>query len=474
MRKHLFMVLLVFFLPQCTPKPTAISVDQPVAVAEDKFAQGETPPSLPAMLARVSPAVVNISVRGTRRAAQNPLFEDPLFRRFFGLPEDSNPRTTPVERFQAAGSGVITDANRGYIITNSHVVENADKIQVTLTDRRQLDAALIASDKETDVAVLKITADRLTSLQLGISRELRVGEYVVAIGNPFGVGQAATFGIVSAVGRTGLGIEGYEDFIQTDASINPGNSGGALVDMAGRLVGINAAIISRSGGNVGVGFAIPVDMVKSVADQLIAQGKVSRGALGVTVQDFTPSLAQAMGLAANPRALISQVLPRSAAVRAGLLEGDVITKLNGAPVSGSSQLRNAVAHTKPGTTVVLTLFREGKERSLTAVLDEQAITTAETSAKETPEKTPLSGMTLSAIPRDDPQYGKVEGAYVADVDGESPAAEAGIRQGDVITSVNRTPVKTPADLARNLRIGTNGPVLLQIRRGDASLFLALG
>jgi Do/DeqQ family serine protease len=340
------------------------------------------------MLARVSPAVVNISVQGTVQAAQDPLFQDPLFRRFFGLPDNPNPENTPTERFQAVGSGVIFDAERGYVITNNHVVNRADKILITLKDRRQLTAKLVAADPQTDVAVLKVEGDHLISMPLGDSKRLQVGDYVVAIGNPFGVGQAATFGIVSAVGRTGLGIESYEDFIQTDASINPGNSGGALVDMAGRLVGMNAAIISRGGGNVGVGFAIPIDLVRIVAEQLIAKGKVSRGALGVAIQDLTPALAQAMGVNLAGGALVSQVVPQSAAAKAGIEQGDIITAMDGEPVASSSQLRNTVGQKQPGTAVRLSVLHQGKERTVTTTLDPLAAT-ASAAPAGTREETPL-------------------------------------------------------------------------------------
>jgi Do/DeqQ family serine protease len=358
-----------------------------VRVAADTPSSAAAPPTLAPMLARVSPAVVNISVQGTVQAAQNPLFQDPFFRRFFDLPEKQAPQNTPTERFQAVGSGVIFDAEHGYVITNNHVVDRADKILITLKDRRQLDAKLVAADPQTDVAVLKVEGDHLTSLPLGDSKRLQVGDYVVAIGNPFGVGQAATFGIVSAVGRTGLGIESYEDFIQTDASINPGNSGGALVDLSGRLVGMNAAIISRGGGNVGVGFAIPIDLVKTIADQLITKGKVSRGALGVTIQDLTPALAQAMGVNLAGGALVSQVSPQSAAAKAGIEQGDVITALDGETVASSSQLRNAVGQKQPGTAVRLSLLHQGKERTVTATLDPLAAT-ASTAPARTRGETP--------------------------------------------------------------------------------------
>jgi Do/DeqQ family serine protease len=435
-------------------------------------ATGAAPPSLAPMLARVSPAVVNVSVQGTMAVADNPILKDPLFREFFGVPENAPP---PQQRFQAAGSGVIYDAALGYVLTNNHVVEHATKILVTLTDRRQLDAKLIASDPQSDIAILKIVADRLTSLPLGVSKQLQVGDYVVAIGNPFGVGQTATFGIVSALGRTGLGIERYEDFIQTDASINPGNSGGALVDIEGRLIGMNSAILSRGGGNVGIGFAVPVDMIKSVASQLITYGKVSRGSLGVTIQDLTPALAQAMGIAVSAGAVVTLVMAESAAAKAGLQEGDVIVALDGEPVTGSSQLRNAVGQSKPGVSVRLTLLRDGRERIVPVTLDAQAPATAQEAPARTRESSSLSGLTLAPIPRENPLFGKLRGVFITQVDPGSAAEEAGLREGDIVVSAGRVPVSTPAELARILRDQKKGmPLLLQIRRGEASLFTALG
>ena len=342
-----FAVALAFWMVGCHRPDAATTTPSNTqqSSATNGALAGSTGPALPTlapMLANISPAVVTISVQGTVQVEQNRLFQDPLFRRFFGVPEDQNPESAPTERFRAMGSGVILDAANGYVVTNSHVVDRADKILVTLKDRRQVTATLVGADTQTDVAVLKIAADHLASIPIGSSKGLQVGDYVVAIGNPFGIGQTATFGIVSALGRAGLGIEGYEDFIQTDASINPGNSGGALVDTAGRLVGINTAIVSRSGGNVGVGFAIPIDLVKTIADQLIAHGSISRGELGVVIQDVTPALAQAMGLKNPVGALVSQVVPNSAAAKAGIEEGDVITVLNGEPVTDSRKLRNAI------------------------------------------------------------------------------------------------------------------------------------
>ncbi|HTT83275.1 MAG TPA: Do family serine endopeptidase [Rhizomicrobium sp.] len=322
-------------------------------------------PTLAPMLAKVSPAVVNISVHGTVEVAQNnPLYQDPFFRQFFGLQDQ--PET---ERFLAVGSGVIVDAARGFVVTNYHVVKNAQQIQVTLKDRRQRNATLVGADPQTDIAVLRIDAANLKGIPLGTSKDLRVGDYVVAIGDPFGIGQTATFGIVSALGRTGLGIENYEDFIQTDASINPGNSGGALVNMAGQLIGMNTAILSQSGGNVGVGFAIPVDMVRTIARELIMSGKISRGALGVTIQDLTPTLARALGTKISSGALVAQVEPNSPAEKAGIERGDIITGMNNMAIANGNDLRNAVGEESPGTVVRLTLLRHGKQQNVSVELE---------------------------------------------------------------------------------------------------------
>ncbi len=312
-------------------------------------------PTLAPLLKDVTPAVVNIATKG--HEAVNPLYNDPLFRRFYNIPEGAEKRET-----QAAGSGVIIDAKAGYVVTNSHVIERAEEIVVTLKDNRQLKAKLIGTDPDTDIAILQVEAKNLTALEIGDSDKLQVGDFVIAIGNPFGLGQTVTSGIVSALGRTGLGIESYESFIQTDASINPGNSGGALINLRGELIGINTAIVGPSGGNVGIGFAVPINMAQGVTRQLIAHGEVKRGRLGVQVDDLTPDIAEALHIEAPGGAVISRVEPGSPARKAGLRPGDVIIAIDDAPVLNSSDLRNRVGLTPVGQTIRLTILRSGGQQ----------------------------------------------------------------------------------------------------------------
>ncbi len=322
-------------------------------------------PSLAPMIERISPAVVNISVSGSVKD-ENPLAQDEFFRRFFDFEQPQDGK----REVEAAGSGVIVDSKQGYILTNHHVVENADKITVTLSDNRSLSAKVVGSDQGSDLAVLKVLSSDLVDMPLGDSNKLRVGDYVVAIGNPFGFSNTVTSGIVSALGRSGINRDAYEDFIQTDASINPGNSGGALVNLNGELVGINSAIISRSGGNIGIGFAIPVNMVRSIMDQLITHGSVSRGLLGVSIQDITPEVAETYALHDNSGALVSAVSPSSAAERAGIQIGDVIISINEHRVRDSGSLKATVGLLRPGEAVQVGLIRDGREQKITATLGE--------------------------------------------------------------------------------------------------------
>jgi Do/DeqQ family serine protease len=321
---------------------------------------GGAVPSLAPMLTNITPGVVNIAVKGRERV-QNPLFQDPFFRRFFNIPTGQG---FAERETQATGSGVIVDATQGYVLTNAHVVENETSITVTTKDNRRYPAKLIGRDADTDVAVVKIQPGHLTAVPLGDSEKLQVGDFVVAIGNPFGLGQTVTSGIVSALGRSGLGIEGYEDFIQTDASINPGNSGGALVDLRGNLVGINTAILAPGGGNIGIGFAVPINMARKVMDQLIRYGEVKRGRIGVTIQDLTPDLAQAMNTTRTNGAVIAKVAPDSPAQQAGLKTGDLVIDADGVAVKSGTQLRNLIGLTRIGDEVKLTVDRAGAQKSL--------------------------------------------------------------------------------------------------------------
>jgi len=316
----------------------SIAITQTVAAGTLPVAvDGQTLPSLAPMLEKTTPAVVNISTK-TRARVESPLLSDPFFRHFFNIPDQSEQRTE-----QSLGSGVIIDAQKGYVITNNHVIDKADEITVTLRDGRKTTAKLVGKDKETDIALIRINSDNLSELPLANSDKLRVGDFVVAIGNPFGLGQTVTSGIVSALGRSGLGIEGYEDFIQTDASINPGNSGGALVNLRGELVGINTAIIAPSGGNVGIGFAIPINMAHQVVRHLVEHGSVQRGVLGINVQDLTPELAVAFGLDSSTKgAVVSDVNRNSAAERADIRASDVIIAINNQAVSSSADVRNRI------------------------------------------------------------------------------------------------------------------------------------
>jgi Do/DeqQ family serine protease len=333
---------------------------------------GAAVPSLAPMLARITPGVVGVSVRGRVRE-ENPLLQDPFFRRFFNLPQ----RQQQEEReTQATGSGVIVDAAQGYVLTNGHVVENATRIEITTKENRRFTARLIGKDSDTDIALLQIPAQNLTALPIGDSDRLQVGDFVLAIGNPFGLGQTVTSGIVSALGRSGLGIEGYEDFIQTDASINPGNSGGPLVNLQGQCVGINTAILSPGGGNIGIGFAVPINMARRVMDQILRYGEVKRGRIGVAIQDLTPYLADAMKTSHTTGAVIAKVETGSPAERAGLRNGDLVVALNGTAVNSGTQLRNLIGLARIGDEVTLTVDRRGSEYSIAVRIDPASSTAA--------------------------------------------------------------------------------------------------
>jgi Do/DeqQ family serine protease len=416
-------------------------------------------PTLAPLMEKVTPAVVNISVLSQSPVEDNPLFRDPFFRRFFSLPQEMQPQ-------MSAGSGVIVDAARGYILTNFHVIQNATEIKVTLKDRRQVKAMLIGSDRGTDIALLKINAANLTALPFGDSDNLRVGDFVVAIGNPFGLGQTVTSGIVSALGRSGLDIEGYEDFIQTDASINPGNSGGALVDLKGELIGINTAIISPAGANAGIGFAVPSNMARAVMEQLARYGEVRRGRLGINVQDLTPELAHGLGVARTEGAVITQVQPDSPAARAGLRPGDIVIEADGHPVRSASDLRNRIALVRAGQEIELTLLRSGARRVITARVGERQTAAARVAPQI------LSGAILQDIRPGMPMYGKVEGVLVASVKPDSAAAGYGVRAGDVIVQANGQRVKSVTELHAALRDSKEG-VTLAILRGNEQVIVVV-
>ena len=426
-----------------------------IAAAQLPSQPGETPvPSLAPMLKRVSPAVVNIATRG-KMQEQNPLMNDPFFRRFFDLPNQPRER-----EFQSAGSGVIVDAKNGYIITNAHVVENATEITVQLLDNRSLKGKVVGADAGSDIAVVKVQAANLVDLPIADSDRAEVGDYVVAIGNPFALGHTVTSGIISALGRSGINPEGYEDFIQTDASINPGNSGGALVNLSGQLVGINSAILSRSGGNIGIGFAIPSNMMKVVMNQLIKYGTVKRGVLGVNIQTLAPEIATSMGLPDNTQgALVSQVVDGSAADKAGIKAGDVITSVNNRPVKDASGLRNAIGLLSVGEKVDLALLRDGKPRRVTAMIGEGD---AAAEAKATGMHQGLAGAEFIDSPG---------GVLIRSVADGSPAAQRGLRTNDVVLAVGRTRVATVADFEK--ATAGQDAFVLQIRRGSAMLVIPI-
>ena len=430
-------------------------------------------PSLAPLMRKVTPAVVNIAVESTVQAPRNRLFEDPFFRRFFDVPDQQQqPDEIPQ---QAAGSGVIVDAAKGYVLTNHHVIENADKITVTLSDRRRLTAKLIGSDQGTDVALLQVDADGLTALDFADSDEIEVGDYVVAIGNPFGLGQTVTSGIVSALGRSGLNADGYEDFIQTDASINPGNSGGALVDLDGRLVGLNSAIIAPAGGNVGIGFAIPSDMARSVMAQLIEYGTVQRGLLGITIQDITPDLATALDLEVDQGAIVTEVQPGSAAEKAGIEAGDVITALNGREITGSTDLRNSIGLIRVGEEIQIEALRDGRSRTFRATINEAVAGNSAGGGGGGQSGTALDrleGAQLADIPVGNPNYRSTEGVLVVDVAPGSPAFVAGLRADDIIVGVNRDSVASLDALETKLQ-NVGSTFALDVLRDNARLFIVI-
>jgi serine protease Do len=404
----------------------------------------------------------------------NPMFDDPLFRQFFG---DKGPRSREPqqEKEQGLGSGVIVATN-GYILTNNHVVDGATDIKVSLRDKREFTAKVVGRDPKTDIAVLKVDADHLAAIPLGDSSKVQVGDLAFAIGDPFGVGQTVTMGIVSATGRANLGIEDYEDFIQTDAAINPGNSGGALIDGKGELIGINTAILSHSGGNQGVGFAIPVNLAKRVMDQIVDHGHVVRGFLGATIQDVTPTMAKALGVNDAEGVLIGDVTAKGPAAQAGLKPGDVVIKMNGQSVADSAALRLQVSQTDPGTTVPLTVRRGNSTLDLNVKLGELPADHEKT-AEDRSNLQSLQGLQVEPLTpavRQQLHLGQEShGVVISQVDPNGAAAAAGIREGDVVEEVNHQPITRVSEFEQAMQSASGQAILLRVMRDGTGFYVAI-
>jgi serine protease Do len=429
----------------------------------------------------VLPNVVNISsskVVRTPNQMPDGLQNDPFFQQFFGRGFGKGPEIPKERREQSLGSGVIVSPE-GYVLTNNHVVDGATDVKVTLADKRELKASVVGTDPKTDVAVLKLEGSNFPAITLGDSAKVQVGDYALAIGDPFGVGQTVTMGIVSAKGRGNLGIEDYEDFIQTDAPINPGNSGGALVNERGELVGINTAILSHgSGGNEGIGFAIPINLARSVMGQILEHGHVTRGYLGVVIQPITPAMAKALGMDKLQGALVGDVSAKGPAQEAGVQRGDVILELNGNPVTDSNQLRNTVSMMQPGETVKLKVGRNGSTKDLSVKLGELPLSKEE--ARNKPEgasNDALEGVSVETLDAETAAQLQLpestKGVVVTGIDPTSPKAESGLRKGDVIQEVNHQPVRNVAEFEQAMRkSGKNDSALLLVNRGGTTLFIA--
>ena len=449
MKTKLSLLSAALLTASLTLTPAISQAAIPIAV------NGDVIPSLAPMLERTTPAVVAIAVEGTHVSKQK--IPD-AFRHFFG---PNIPQEQLQERpFRGLGSGVIIDAKNGYIVTNNHVIEGADEILIGLHDGREVEATLIGADAESDIALLQIKAKNLVALKRADSDELKVGDFAVAIGNPFGLGQTVTSGIVSAMGRSGLGIEMLENFIQTDAAINSGNSGGALVNLNGDLIGINTAIVAPGGGNVGIGFAIPANMVNNLVDQIIEHGEVRRGVLGVSGRDLNNELAQAFGLDTQHGGFVDQVMENSAADKAGIKAGDIIVSVNDRKIKSFQELRAKVATMGAGAKVKFGLIRDGDSKTVSATLGEASQTT-ETSAGAVH---PM--LTGAALENSD------DGVKITDIAQNSPAAASGLQKGDIIVGVNRNSINDLNSLKAKLK-EQQGTVALKIQRGHSNLFLVL-
>jgi len=428
---------------------------------------------------QVLPNVVNISsskvVRTPNQSEGMPA--DPFFQQFFGKRFGPGPEVPKQRREQSLGSGVIV-SSEGYVLTNNHVVEGATDVKVTLSDKRELKAQIIGTDPKTDVAVLKLEGSNFPAITLGDSSKVQVGDYALAIGDPFGVGQTVTMGIVSAKGRSNLGIEDYEDFIQTDAPINPGNSGGALVNDRGELVGINTAILSHgSGGNEGIGFAIPVNLAREVMNQIMDHGKVTRGYLGIVIQPITPAMSKALGQREPEGVLVGDVSPKGPAQASGVERGDVILDLNGKAINDSNELRNTIAMLQPGETVTLKVSRNGTTRDINVKLGELPSSKEEAqNERGGASKDALEGVSVENLDAETAKElglpASTKGVVVTEIDPSSPKADSGLRKGDVIQEVNHQPVHNVAEFEQALHKTGKENALLLVNRGGTTLFIA--
>jgi serine protease Do len=453
------------------------AVNPPATFKFANPAEGPSRTGFGPIVKKAQPEVVNIS---TSKVVKTPTgFSggqmDPFFRQFFGGEMPRGNQAPRARKEHSLGSGVIVSPE-GYILTNNHVVDGATDVRVTMGDKREFQARVVGTDPQIDIAVLKIDGDRLPAITIGDSSQVQVGDYALAIGNPFGVGQTVTMGIVSATGRGGLGIEDYEDFIQTDAPINPGNSGGALINDRGELIGINTAILTHSDGNQGIGFAVPVNLARQVMDQILKNGKVTRAYLGIIPQEVTPAIAKAFHATEMRGALVGDVSANSPAERAGIQKGDIIMDVNGKPVSDPNQLRMSISMMEPGSTVKVNVLRDGKPAQFTVKLDELPVKQERASADKPGAQGSLDGVEVENLTPQDARElnlpARTGGVVVTSVDPGSQAAEAGLRKGDVIQEVNRKPVHNANEFEQAVRNAGKSPLLLVNRQGN-TLFLAV-